>query len=71
MFSHTRAGKGDESGSEHETAMNRMCEREGSGHDNVAEKSGAGEREGGDAIECKGEGCETLWVHESLETMLI
>jgi len=22
-------------------------------------------REGGDAIECKGEGCETLWVCES------
>ena len=24
------------------------------------------EREGGDAIECKGEGCETLWVCESV-----
>ena len=24
------------------------------------------EREGGDAIECKGEGCETLWVRESV-----
>jgi len=40
MFSHTRARNDDESWSEHESVMDRVCEHEASGHDDTVEKSG-------------------------------